>query len=579
MSDRGAALSYAVAVAIGLALVAVYFPLEFILAVGDPARVADLATHGDQTTHAIGQRFFLHEPWGWPLLWVHGIEPPGVPLGFMDAIPLIAVPLKLMRSILPPEFHGIGLWYALAWLLQPVAATFCIRAAGERRFLPVLAFTIVAACMPAWWARYGHASLTGHFLLLLSLGLYFRLLQPAPLRAWGAAALLLIAALLVHPYLMVMALGVIAAAPATLLVRAIAGGTADPGEARRGAGQQAAAQQGAAQQGTAQAILIAAGIVVVVGLLAWTLGYAEGQGGGFYGLFGMNLLSPVWPFRSGLLPNPPGFIVAPGMVGAEAYNWLGAGVILALAAGLLLMPRLAWQTLRRHAGLALALLGLLCLAVGTRVTLGPRLLADLGLPPELVQQFRASGRFFWPVAYALALIAVLLMVELRPKGLAIAALVVLPLVQWLDVAPLRQRLAALVRAEHVPVAEAEALRAILPGASAVNVYPLWACWTPDRQDVGSLTLGLLGVASLRAVPIENAYVARNARLKGCPEDRAKAATPLAPGEVRIVTTPDDPAWADIRPAGPHACARVGRTLFCRLPSEALPGDPAPARKD
>lgn len=560
MSDRGAALSYAVAVAIGLALVAVYFPVDFILAVGDPARVADVATHGDQTTHAIGQRFFLHEPWGWPLLWVRGVEPPGVPLGFMDAIPLIAVPLKLLRSILPPEFHGIGLWYALAWLLQPVAATFCIRSAGERRFLPVLAFTIVAACMPAWWARYGHASLTGHFLLLLSLGLYFRLLQPAPLRAWGAAALLLIAALLVHPYLMVMALGVIAAAPATLLVRAITG----PADTR---------------QGAAQATLILMSIVAVVGLLAWTLGYAEGQGGGFYGLFGMNLLSPVWPFRSGLLPNPSGFIVAPGMVGAEAYNWLGAGVILALVAGLLLMPRLAWQTLRRHAGLALALLGLLCLAVGTKVTLGPRLVADLGMPPELVQQFRSSGRFFWPVAYALALIAVLLMAELRPKSLAIAALVVLPLVQWLDVAPLRERLAALVRAEHVPVAEAEALRALLPGASAVNVYPLWACWAPDRQDVGALTLGLLGVASLRAVPIENAYVARNARLEGCPEDRAKAATPLVPGEVRIVTTPDDPVWADIRPTGPHACARVGRTLFCRLPGEPLPGGAAPARKD
>ena len=158
---------------------------------------------GDAAQHAVAQRYFIASPWAWPPLnvtWLAGLN-----LAFMDGIPLLALPLKVLAPVLQAGFHGIGLWYAVCWLALPLSAAWALLGAGERRFWPLLAVALAAMSMPAFIMRFGHAALCGHFLLWIALGLYLRLIAGRPL--WPAAALLQVAALLVHPYLAAMVLG------------------------------------------------------------------------------------------------------------------------------------------------------------------------------------------------------------------------------------------------------------------------------------------------------------------------------------------------------------------------------------
>lgn len=560
-----ALLAYCLAALAGLSLALHIFPLSFLFP--DPQQV--LA--GDAITHAVGQRYFFQEPWHWPPLRIHNVIRPGVPLGFLDAIPLEAAILKLLVPGLPPGFHGIHLWYAIVWVLQPVAAVFCIRSAGERRLLPALAFAALCLCLPAWWARVGHAALTGHFTLLLALGLYFRLLGPRPWAAWAGAVALILAAVLIHPYLAAMTAALILAAPATLLWRAALARLPGPSRLAPGAGPP---PRDRSLLPVLQALGGGALAVAAMVLLARGLGYGGAAIIGGYGVFNLNVLSPVWPFWSGLLPNPPDLAHAPGSTGWEGYNWLGLGLLASLALGIAFRAGEAARGAWRHAGLTAVLLALTIIAVSTRVGFGGRLLIDLGEAPQILSQFRASGRLFWPVAYGLALSGILLVARLRPAILGNGLLVLLPLTQWLDAAPLRAHTMASARSEVPVTPEARALRSILPSLTEVTVLPSWHCWVPEATPVADpVLMQLLGVASERALPVNTAYLARQVEANWCAHDKSRGASPMRAGEVRIYLTPGEDDWLRVRPAGPHRCEKVEHALFCRRPEEPLPAAP------
>ena len=136
------------------------------------------APQGDAAQHAIAQRYFIQDAWHWPPLIAHNLLPPeGLNIAFADGIPLLALLLKAGAAILPAGFQGIGLWHALVFMAQPMAAIWCLKSAGEQRWLPSLAIGLMALSMPAFLNRYGPAALMGHFTLFLALGLYLRLVR------------------------------------------------------------------------------------------------------------------------------------------------------------------------------------------------------------------------------------------------------------------------------------------------------------------------------------------------------------------------------------------------------------------
>ena len=401
-----AILAYALALALGLALAGHLFPRDYLLGIVDLLGPPD----ADIGQNILVQRYFYADAWRWPVLVARNLAgPEGTNIGLIDGIPLIALPLKLLAPWLPAGFHAVNLWHAIAWVLQPVAAVWCLRGTRVRGLAPALAVAVMAASMPAWWNRFGHPALCGHFLLLLALGCYLRLTTRPGQRWWLGLLAVEAAALLTQPYLAVMVLAFAGAVPLTLLLR----------RDRRWP--------------VAAAGALAVMAVLVSGLRL--LDYLGVTGGYGFGEFKMDLLAPVWPSSSALFP----WTLAE--VGPwEGYNYLGAGLLLGLAATLLLRWQALGLSLRRHAGLALAMLALTMFALSQRPTLGNHLLADLAIIPDWLQNLRSTGRFFWPVAYAALLLAVVQVARLADRRLAVGLLGALAALQFAVVAGLRHGL-------------------------------------------------------------------------------------------------------------------------------------------
>jgi hypothetical protein len=517
---------------LGLVQALILFPATFLL----PRAGMDWAPVGDAAQHAIAQRYFIADAWRWPLLLAANMNTPeGVNIAFADGIPLLAIPLKMAAAWLPPGFHGIGLWYALATIAQPIAAVFALRSAGERRLVPALGIALAALAMPAWLARYGHAALTFHAALLLSLGLHLRLVARQGLALWAVTAAAMVLTLLIHPYLAAMALAVIAAVPATLLLRGERGWLA--------AGLGVAASVGAVA--TAMALL----------------GYLGAAGDGGYGRYALNLLSPLWPYRSGLFGGGiTREIDATGHGGWEGYAWLGAGLVAGLPLAVLLRPREALAMARRHAGLVLVMLGLTLLAVSHRVGLGETILLDLGTVPGFLEQFRASGRFFWPVIYALLLGTAVLLARAGRAGpwLVLA----LGLVQVADAAPIRRDLAAWAAARPAWTLEAPVLRGMMAEAEALTLLPSWPCIPPAETATFIAAHEALALASERGLPVSTMHVARWRTPPVC-DDEARAAAPLSPGELRLILPAAVPALLPRVPDASARCQAVGQAVACR----------------
>lgn len=529
------ALSYGFALLLGAALVLLTFPADFLL----PHAGSPWAPQGDAAQHAIAQRYLLGDAWRWPPLVARNLLPPeGLNIAFADGIPLLALPLKALRGALPEGFHGIGLWYGIAWLLQPVAAVWCLRGTGERRVLPAVAVALAATSMPAFINRYGHAALTGHFTLLVALGLYLRLVRAPSAGLWALAVLVAVATLLVHPYLGAMVLALLGAVPATLLLR-----------------------------GDRRWIGATAGVAAAAGAVGATMagfGYLGAAGDGGYGDFALNLLSPLWPHRSWVLGGlVQGEIDATGHGGWEGYNWLGAGLLAGLVAMVVLAPRQVAGALRRHAGLAVVLLGLTVLAVSFRVGAGERIVLDLGEAPGFLQQFRASGRFFWPVGLALLVGTVALLARLPRFGVAAALL--LGVLQFADAAPNRAAIRDWAKARQPWTVDAPALRALLAEADRLTLLPTWPCVPkPDTFGDHARQLQVLSLAAERPVPANTMYVARWRGERPRCTDAETLATPLAPGELRVILPGARNQALAIMPDAASFCVPVGELLACRL---------------
>jgi hypothetical protein len=519
MSERLRA--YLPAALVGLALAIWLFPAEFLF----PSAGLSWRPQGDAAQHAIAQRHFLAAPWRWPLLEVPTLL--GTNLAFMDGIPALALVAKLFEP--PLGFHAIGLFYALAWVAQGPAAVFALRGFGGRGAWPALAVALLALSMPAFIMRFGHAALTGHFLILLGLGLYPRLLRDG--RWWVAAVALQLLALLVHPYLALMVLAVLGAVPLTLVLR----------RARWRPAALGAAAAAAAMGGTMAA-----------------LGYLGAAGGEGYGAYALNLLSPVWPHLSLLLGGfVAGYVSATGGSGWEGYNWLGLGLVSALGIAAVLGGRSLARAVRRHAGLVLACLGLVALAVSFRVGFGPWILLDLGKPPGFLEQFRSSGRFFWPVGYALMLAAAVALARQGVQGRAI--LMACAVVQLLDATPQRLALHAWAHQRAAWSVPAEQLRPLLRKASSFTLFPSYPCTGSDWATQDRL-LELLFLASETPRPVNTMYVARWREAPTCRDPEALR-QPLRPGELRIALRPLAVPVREALPPG--ACSELGDLLVCR----------------
>lgn len=344
---------------------------------------------GDRAMHTLGWWYFREAPWGWP----PGASPKlglelasGVALS--DSLPLFAFPFKLLSGLLPPTFQYWGLWYLLCFTLQGSFGYLIGRELNLGRATALVA-ALFCIFQPAFLDRLpGHMALGGHWTVLAALFLYVRREPPARF-AWP---LLMGVVALVHGYLMAMCGGIwLASLVQRLWLR------------RTG------------PVGLASEVVFGA---AAIGLAMWAGGIfmVRSFGSGGYGLYQLNLLSPIdpsdWSYLFPDLPQTPGDY--------EGLNFMGAGVLTLLVVTIVAVrffkgPRVTWAKLRGPFWLPIIVLGLglTLFAMTNRLAMG-----SIELPPipqpgwmlDLGNVFRASGRMFWPVGYLL-LFAVLLAAE------------------------------------------------------------------------------------------------------------------------------------------------------------------------
>jgi hypothetical protein len=493
---------YLLALAAGIAFAVSLLSLHAIWP-SDPLHVALV---GDPAVSALGQRYFIAEPWGWPLLHASRLEAPGgVNIAMTDSIPLAALVLKLLRSTLPPGLFASASWVALVWSLQPVAAVYALRSAGERRFVPTAAIVVLSLSMPTFLIRYGHMALCTHAAILAALGLYLRLVAaPARPTSWLFAGTLAVLCLLVHPYILAMVMGVLGAVPITLALR-------------RSPQWRLAASAYAT-------------IIVIVGLAAILFDYGGTTPAPGFGTFSMNLLGPFLPSRSGLFPD-----LAPDATGwqsFEGFQYLGAGLLLLLAVaivqGIRGRSRLAWQ---RHAGLLLVLAAMTVFALSDKMYVGHHRFLHIRFVPAVAEQFRATGRFFWPVAYVVLLAGVLVAARSLSRTAAAALLALAVMLQVADTAPLRNGLWTAGHAGTAWQIDTAKLGPIFAAHDHLTLWPTFGCggFVEDNP-----TMQVLLLASQTTMVTNTMFSARTHEAAVC-DASTVLEKPLEPGELRVVT--------------------------------------------
>lgn len=396
---------------------------------------------GDRAQSFLGWHFYRRAHESFPLGAIPDlVAPVGSSLAFSDAMPWFSIALKPLSPWLTPTYQISGLWLVLSYALLGAFACLVLR---ESRTPVAVAVTgsVLVVMSPALAYRSGHPSLCAHWLILAAFLLALRTRGDRTIAGftvrWG---LLLTVAIGTHPYLaaMVLALALASCANGTPLCRLSLVARA-PRDAT-GAWPLLPVARAMFLLATAAAAML------VFGYLTGPPGTASG-----FDTFSANVLTLISPEgASRILPSLPR-----GEGQYEGYAFVGTGTIALLAAAWIVGRR---QRARDPRGpvrastargmvasgrdlrlLLLTVVALALFSLGTSIMLGRwriatanHLVAHLEPLPSV---FRASGRFVWPLHYAVIFAAVAGIARLLSPRAATAAVLAAITLQILDAAP------------------------------------------------------------------------------------------------------------------------------------------------
>jgi len=408
-----------VSLTIGAALGVAFFMQIFSLNLVIPTNLGWLM-QGDWEWHFMGWHSFRSEPWHFPPgklsnFWF----PVGTAIGYTDSIPLLALLLKPWSALLPSDFQYFGFWLLSCFVLQGVFAALLLRLLTPHLLLQTLG-VLFFLIHPILLFRFSHLALCAHWLLLAGLWLYFKpwpnRTALAPFKPWW---LLISLAATIHPYLtaMVIALALAFYGRWWFLERRCT---------------------------FVMAGLQLSGFGLTVLFLWWMIGYfvIDSQVDWLdksFGFYSMNLLSPFFPQLGWSRWLQELSTATAGQY--EGFNYLGVGVLLLGVWALYeLMQRPPTKnTLKSLLPLGLISLGLTLFAVSHKVTWGATVLWELDSQfVGLLSVFRSSGRFFWPVNYALLFLLLSLFIRRHSFKLACFYLTIGLVIQEIDFYPKHQ---------------------------------------------------------------------------------------------------------------------------------------------
>ena len=416
------------------------------------------------------------------------LAPEGIHLLMMDSNPLLGLLLKPLAPFLPASVQFIGWWLLISLALHVRFAWLLLRDRAPD-FSSAWIGTALLTLLPTLYNRSVHSNLCSHWLILWALWLFLD--RDRSRRWWHWLAVIGVAGL-VHSYMLLLVGAIWASA---MLRDIIVGNAAD----RR------------------RVTAMVAVVLAVVAGLALLHGLADPPiSTGTYGAFPMALdalINPANPGYSLFFPSTPN---DQGR-GFEGYQYLGAGLILLVVVAV--ASRIRRRTSPASASAAAvespfnelrwllpayAVLTLLAITNGVLFR-GERILfvPIPGTLIDLLDVVRASGRLFWPVAYTLIYVAILLVYRLERRTLVLAAALVL---QIADMSPmlgaLRGLTARAARPGTYELTRDPRWDGLIAGASAIEMQP------PDPFRNLKL-IEEIGWRAMRACrPMRHMYVSR-----------------------------------------------------------------------
>ncbi len=456
-----------------------------------------------------GYIYFQHETCQWPLFHISKLgAPAGMNIVFTDSIPWVALAGRLVFRLTGQTVNLYGLWTAFCFLASATTLTTLVAVLGQRNLAATAMATTAGLCMPALLARWGHMSMMAQFEIPLALIFYLRNNRcDRPWRLIVEGVGLMWLSLWTHSYLFAMAGAIVLATIGQAFSNRTLNGNA--------------------------ALTVSAGLATAMGGIMALSGYLQSRGGlgaGGVGFFSMNLLSPFFPQRSGLIASLRN-TMADGTGGQyEGFSYLGAGLLVLLIMTLPQQVSVLRSGIPRHPWISTLFLGFTIFALSNTVYLGPIQLLHIPLPGPFMQfaaMFRSTGRFFWPVMYSLAALAITAALPMYGRRGALLLCLAIPL-QWIDTAPLRQALATTTRALEMPHINLAAWQTAIRHHESVRVLPQNFCLRSQIGWNNEVAVQLQLLAALADRPINTVYASRytadcaaEKRIDGMPQPGAR----------------------------------------------------------
>jgi hypothetical protein len=558
---RSVALLLAISLGLGLLDALSMLPLSLLLGNGPfwdyPSGIMGGAT--DMVQVLVGYLYLVQSPWSVPLLHVPNLGGPlGTNVFWLDVVPWVALSGKLIHSESGIIVNPYGIWLLACLVLPGVAMTTLLAVVGERSLIAAVAGTLLTLSTPYLLFRWGHIASFAQFWIIFALALYAAAVRHP--RDWRPAAgwcVVLMGAFGTNMYLFSMA-GLCWVA--SLGQRWLAGTTS----VRRLLPEAA---------GIAGAITCGG---LLTGILSPDLASA---GDSTFGIFSMNLASPLVPQLSGLIPGLRSYHIGMGSQ-YEGFAYLGLGVLLLLVVNL--PGFLAWMRRRflRHILLICAMGLCVAFALSNKVHIGSYLLLDVPLPTGVARSlgvFRSSGRFFWPVGYALTAAGIILTLRRHGRAIGVGLLGIATVLQVADVGPIRRMLSESADHAGAAIFDRTAAAALVARSQAVEIFPsfgcsgaLWQSGSIRRDEWHRLTQANMEFQLLAArddLPINSVY---NARLKtDCAAEGFAQRRALRNGTLYVYLTGFEPVPEQLGGGTlTDACSTVDWFRYCLRPLAA-----------
>jgi hypothetical protein len=501
-----------------------------------------LQPDNDSAAYLVAWSYFLGDSWRLPLFAIpHMGYPEGGNVLFIDALPLTALVTKILYAVTGLRVNPYGPWNLLTYVLQGVFAARLIYAAGARSLPAALAGCVLTVCTTSFMWRMQHTAISSHFLILWALALYFESRRGSRrlVEMWVLAGL----ALLINSYLFAM---VIAIHAVTLLATI-------PRDRLpwRDAGTIAC---GAA---AVFAIAIAAGY----GIMFTNPSSMQAKG---FGYFSWNLAGLFVPRSLAVVRDATG-----GQYEGEAY--IGMGALLVVAIALVARPADVVRHLRNHAWLVALLVVFAAYAASNRVYAGSTLLLSYDVTPRiegLASFFRATGRFIWPVVYAVVPLSLACVFRWSRPVVAVAIAAVAVSVQLTEFGPYMQYFKSITGRAQASAIDISQVNDWVKMHERVWQYPSWACGGLSGSMVrwGSFEanreLQIQLLAARAGTPMNSIYTSR--LLKNCERELEWGAHPqLEEGVLYLLnwkTVVETPAVASLVASSP--CVGLSWGIAC-----------------